>query len=190
MNKHILTAVFFAWAYSSCSTPKASIQRSEKPKDAIQIAIEDFTTKCRLYKEDSVFDVKLWNLAGNDRFKDFVIVSIMGLRRKIVLEPEDTIGGKGKSETRLYERDGKIFIWRDESFPLTQKALDVFQRHNLIETDSIKIKYLEYPRDDSQKGAVYFFCKGNLAIYKRVVTNKGVGYFTPPVLKCSGIAKE
>lgn len=182
MNKQISIAVFFAIIYCGCTTSKTSIWQPEKSKDAIQIAIEDFTTKCKLYKEDSIFRIKVWN---SGQYRDFVIVSILGLRRKIILEPEDTIGSKGKSETRFYESDAKLFLWRDNNYPITREALKAFQRHNLIETDSAKIKYPEYSRDDSQKAAIYFFCRDNVAIYKRVITSRGVGYFMPPVLRCS-----
>ena len=185
MNKHISIAIFFAIIYYSCSISKTPIRRPEKNKDAIQLAIDDFTTKCKLYKEDSIFRIKVWNLGQYNQYKDFVVVSILGLRKKIILEPEDTIGSKGKSETRVYEKDAELFRWRDDNYPISQAVLKTFQRHNLIEMDSSRIKYPEYPRDDSQEAAIYFFCKDNLAIYKRVVTAKGVGYFKPPALKCS-----
>ncbi|PSL25866.1 hypothetical protein [Chitinophaga ginsengisoli] len=182
MKNHILFTVFFAIACYSCSTSKTTVQQGDPPKDAIQIAIEDFAEKCKLYQEDSIFRIKVWNY---NQHKDFLIVSILGLRRKIILEPEDTIGSMGKSENRFYERDGKLFLWRDNNYPINREALGAFQRYNLIEMDSLKMKYPEYSRDDSQKAAVYFFCKNNLAIYKRVITNRGVGYFNPPILKCS-----
>jgi len=184
MNKHIFFAIFFAIAYCSCSTSKTAMQQGEKPKNVIQIAIEDFSTRCRLAKEDSIFGVTLWNLPKDGRFKDFVVVSIMRYNEKVILGPEAIIGSTGKVESRIYEKDGKLFLWRDDNYPLTQETLETFRKHNLIETDSIKMKYPDYPRDDSQKGADYFFCKDNLAVYKRVITNRGMGFYEPPVLKC------
>ena len=189
MKNHILFAVFLAIAYCSCSTPKIVMQQVEIPKDAIQIAIEDFSTKCRLYKEDSIFGATIWNLPKEGRFKDFVVVSIMRYNEKVILGPEATIGSMGKAESRIYERDGKLFLWRDDNCPLTRETMEIFRKHNLIETNTIKMKYPDYPRDDSQKGADYFFCKDNLAVYKRINTNKGMGYYEPPVLKCGRDSK-
>jgi len=42
--------------FCSCSTPEKSIQQPEK-RGANQIAIEDFSEKCKLYEEDSIFDL-------------------------------------------------------------------------------------------------------------------------------------
>lgn len=116
-----------------------------------------------------------------------IVVSIVESGTKMLLKPDATIGSKGKLPFRYYEKDGKLFFWRDEDYVLKEDALAVYRRYNVVQEDpDNKIGMPDPVIDDKQKGASYFFCKDNLAIYIRVVSSVAVGEYTPPALKCKG----
>ena len=37
---------------------------------------------------------------------------------------------------------------------------------------------------EKKKGALYYFCKNNLKNYKKVVTNRAMGWYKQPELEC------
>lgn len=168
---------------------------------AINIAIQNFSTKCNLFKKDSVFCVSFEDSifsepiliqVDREKYKDrrthqwgkgnFLdgIVSV-----EIVVDyyqqyySEET---KDKLPTRYVIRDGKLFFWRDDNYPVTEEIIAILWRYNVLQKDCI---IPDFSSDDSQKGAHYYFCKNDLSKYKRVVTNIGLGYYKPPKLKCN-----
>ena len=105
---------------------------------------------------------------------------------KFLITSNTKVGCKGHLPSRYIIKDGKLFYWFDDSYPLTQGMLDLLWKYNLLQDDDGGlIIFLDNPINDSKKGADYYFCKNDLSKYKRVVTNIGLGYYKPPKLKCN-----
>ncbi len=67
------------------------------------------------------------------------------------------------------------------NFTVTEEIIAVLWSYDLLQTYSI---IPDFSIDDTQKGADYYLCKNDLSKYKRVITNIGLGYYKPPVLRC------
>ncbi len=200
----IVTIIFIL--LESCGALKKEFAQNGGRKEAIKNAIVDFSNKSRLYKKDSVFSVwshdPLYRMVlkqvndGNithrwikgKPYEGIIAVSISSSYRKILLTDKAIIGEKDIGiPTRFIEKDGKLFYWWDEDYPLTQEALTVFKKYNLLTENNIDgvIEFYDFKIDDSQKGVDYYFCKSDLTKYKKVTTNKAIGYYDLPTLDCS-----
>ncbi len=169
---------------------------------AINMAIRDFSTKCNLFKKDSVFSVNFEDSvfykatliqADKGKNKDgrthqwkrgnlidgIVSVEIGSNNDYQLYYSEET---KSKLPTRYVIKNGKLFYWWDKNCTVTEEIIAVLWRYNMLQTYSI---IPDFSSDDSQRGADYYFCKNDLSKYKRVVTNIGLGYYKPPKLKCN-----
>ena len=160
-----------------------SIPLESPPLELIQTSIANFSKGGKLYKKDSVFVIWVRRLTNNE---DLLVVSIGKTPTKILFTSETVPGSKGKAPSRYVENNGKLFFWWDNNHPLTNEALAIFGKFNLLEDDQNGILKVPSARiDDSQKAAHYYFCKGNSKRFKRVVTNIATGYYDPPKLKCN-----
>ncbi len=169
---------------------------------AINMAIQDFSTKCNLFKKDSVFSVNFEDSVfykavliqvDKEKYKDgrthqwkrgdlldgIASVEIGGNGDYQFYYSEKT---KSRLPTRYVIKDGKLFYWWDKNYAVTEEIIAVLWRYNMLQTYSI---IPVFSIDESQKGAHYYFCKNDLSKYKRVVTNIGLGYYKPPKLKCN-----
>lgn len=208
--RHLILSTTFVivsfFAYGSLKT--SLIKTGENTKDkAINNAVLNFSNSCKLYKNDSVFSVSFEDsvfLLAFDRgasrwyrdkfYDDIVLVSISAHRISVPCEEHcdkflyttnTTVGSKGKLPSRYIEKDGKLFYWWDDDYPLTEEMLAILWKYNLLYDDTKGlIGFPQFTIDDSQKGAHYYFCKNDLSKYKRVITNIGFGYYKPPKLKC------
>jgi hypothetical protein len=157
------------------------------PFEFIQAAITNFSKGGRLFKQDSVFSVWVSKLAKNE---DLLVVRIGKSSTKILVTADTKVGSKGRAPSRYFEKDGKLFFWWDNNFALTQEALTIFAKYNLLEDDQGGI--LKVPSaffDDSQKGAHYYYCKNNPKRFKKVITNIAAGYYDPPRIKCNNVTQ-
>ena len=166
---------------------------------AIYEAITDFADNCRLFKQDSVFNVHVEETSRyvtlqrhqgilkwvcDSVYTNILVIEILGKRDKIGYYPNAVVGSKGKLPSKYVIVKGKLFYWRDRDYPLTEEMLSVLKKYNVL-TDMIYDGMLpEFLIDDAQKGAHYYFCKNNLLKYKRIITSKAAGYYRPPKLKC------
>lgn len=191
--------LFLFFLFCSCSTFKNELVQTGGQEEAVQNAILDFSNTSHLYKIDMVFSISYneefykMNFNGSEwvresLYKELTIVSISANYNKILLPNNAKVGEKNvKMPTRYIEKDGKLFYWWDSKYPLTQKALDVFNKYDLLVKDNIDglIEFYDFEIDDNQKGVDYYFCRDDLTRYKKVVTNKGLGYYDPPKLECT-----
>lgn len=178
----LIILVVFSILFENCGLSKKGLGQIEDENDPIEIAIKDFSSNCKLYKRGTVFSVGIYNLK---EYKDLLVVRIGKNRRKMLLKSDVTVGSKGKLPSRYFEKDGKLFFWQDDNHALSQDALAVFQQYNLLEKEKeYEDEILLIDTDDSQKAAHYYFCKDNVTKYKRIITNIGIGYYTPPDVKC------
>ena len=171
---------------------------------AIHNAIMDFSKSCKLYKNDSVFSVNFNDSVFNEAvlvrdnegtmqwkrgslYRGIVSVEISASPEyKFLITSNTKVGSKGYLPSRHIIKEGKLFYWFDDSYPLTQEMLDLLWKYNLLQDDdSGLIIFPDNPINDSKKGADYYFCKNDLSKYKRVVTNIGLGYYKPPKIKCN-----
>ena len=167
-----------------------------------QIAIQDFS-KTKLFKMDSIFDVTLYDTVHKveqQRIDEHNVKSVIGkvyhaiIAVNIVATPFkflfDTTAKmevqNGGIPTRVFEKDGRLFLWRDRHYPLSDSTLKVLNKFHLVERGTKKDlnKFLIFGIDDAKRGADYYFCRNNLSNYKRVITNKAIGYYDPTNITC------
>jgi hypothetical protein len=88
--------------------------------------------------------------------------------------------------TRVIEKDGRLFIWNDDHYTLTDSTLKILNKFHLVERGTKRDldRFLIFGTDDSKRGATYYFCRSNLSVYKRVITNVAIGYYNPPHITC------
>ena len=168
----------------SCSSFKPQLKSNGDKETIINNAIIDFSKTKKLYKRDTVFSVKVLELTNNN---DILVVRIIKNNTKVLITDDITVGSKGgKVPTRYIEKEGKLFFWWDDDYALTEEALKVFSKYNLLQdNEGGWVKFPDFTIDDAQKAAHYYFCKENLTKYKKVVTNKGIGYYDPPKVNCN-----
>ena len=100
---------------------------------------------------------------------------------KFLITSNTKVGSKGYLPSRHIIKDGKLFYWFDDSYPLTQGMLDLLWKYNLLQDDDGGlIIFLDNPMNDSKKVSVYYFCKKDLSKYKKVSTNIGLCSYKPP----------
>jgi hypothetical protein len=182
MKKYYLLLVsmpfFILW--NACSPFKDNLIQSGDKNDAIKNAILDFSNTSRLYKKSTVFYVQVINLN-----KDKLGISISKSGVKILLTAKTKVGSKGYAPSQYIEKKGKLFFWRDDNYPLSEDALNIFTKYKITQSDEGGlIVFPDHEIDDSQKGVHYYFCRNNLLNYKKVTTNIGMGYYDPPRLNC------
>jgi len=167
-----------------------------------QTAILDFS-KTKLFKMDSVFDVTLYDtlhriaeqaiVPGSYKgviiktYSDIIAVDITAIPIRWLLDTMERIDIQNRRiPSRVYEKDGRLFLWWDKHFPLTDSTLKVLNKFHLVERGTKKDinKFLDFGTDATKRGADYYFCRNNLTVYKRVITNKAIGYYDPPNVKC------
>lgn len=171
--------------------------------EAITNAILDFSNSSRFYNQNKIFSVRahdtLHRMAlvnTNENLDSWVkgeiqegILSVSIIPRpkenKLLLTAETIVGSKGKLPSRFIEINEKLFFWWDDDFPLSQAALDVYSKYDLLQDDEGGIIQLpDFIIDDSQKAVDYYFCKNNLLKYKKVTTKIAMGYYDIPKLEC------
>lgn len=187
----------------SCSSPKGTMNSAggNIKKIAIHNAISDFSTNCSLFKEDSVFSVNFKDSVFHEgtfirvderNYKDgrthewkrgTLYGGVVSVEINATLDYQFYYSEKTKEKlpSRYIIREGKLFFWWDDNYPVTEEIIAIFWKYNILQKYSI---IPEYTIDDSKKGANYYFCKNDLSKYKRIITNIGIGYYKPPKLKC------
>lgn len=203
MKANYLFLLSLVLLIGSCATFKEKLVKQGGTNQAIQNAILDFSNTSSLYKKDSVFSVlayePLYRMIleqtkdGNGSwkkgkpYKGILAVSISASYNKILLTDKAKIGSKGvKMPTRYIINNGKLFYWWDDNYPLTQEALMVFKKYNLLVKNDLDgvAEFYDFELNDAQKGAHYYFCNNNLSNYKKIISNRGIGFYDAPNLKC------
>ncbi len=164
-----------------CSAWKGELNTTGSQDDAVLNAVTDFLNSSGLSKKDSVFSVQVKNISD-----DILGVSIIGSYKKWVPNSDTKVGSKMPYfPSRYIEKKGKLFYWSDSTNVLTDDLVKTFSKYNLI--DSLNIGVTGMPDgiiDDSKKGVDYYMCKSNFTKYKKITTNKGIGYYDLPKLDC------
>lgn len=180
----------------SCSSSK-TVYQTGGIKEAITNSINDFSST-QLYKRGDVFEVSftedyyLFSLKEDDNgtyawlpdknYPEIYGISILNNNTKFAYNESD-IGKVSKNvPSVVLKKRGKLFYWWDDNVPLTKRVVDILSEFNLLNDTQENI---DYRINDSQKAMHYYVCKGNIAKYRRVLTNKAIGYYSPPNLNCN-----
>lgn len=163
---------------------------------AINLAIQDFSEKCILFKYDSVFIVTYHDSVFNSATE---LVFIEGenaykWQRGSLIDGIVCVGIMGKSDYQFYYSeneanvnlpsryrilDNKLFCWWNANSSVTDEIVSVLWKFNALQTYSI---IPDYSIEEKAKGADYYFRKDNLLRRKRVITSKAFGSYPPPRL--------
>ena len=162
---------------------KNKVDTYDLRNEAIKIAVNDFFDNCNLLKTDSVFSVSIY--IDND---DILGLSISGVNEnKIYPSSNDKIGGETTIFPSHYiEKNNKLIYWGDSISILSKDIVRVLSRYNRIDSTFVNDEqaYPDFVIDETIKGAHYYFCKNDLAKFKRVITNRAMGWSPLPKLKC------
>jgi hypothetical protein len=179
-----ILSLHLALTPNSCQNTKNIVAKKQSSIDAIEIALADFPINKRLYKKDSVFSIQLVGLRNNE---NIIVVRISKNSSKLLFNKSATVGSRGKLPSRFVERDNKLFFWWDDNYQLTDTAIKVYSKYNLLQDDQNgAIHVADFEINERQKSAHYYFCKSDLSHFKKVITSRGIGYYKAPNLKCSG----
>jgi hypothetical protein len=185
---------------SSVSSIKHGDSNIEIREQARLIAIKDFS-KTKLYKMDSVFIVSIEDTfrrmvltkTGDHNYKfvvgktypNIIAVDILGEENKFFLDTTVALTSQNVIPPSYIEQNGKLFIWRDKQHTLTDSAIRVLDKYHMFKRgrgdDWAKF---EGSIDDAKQNASYYFCRNNLSVYKKKITNVGTGGYDPPKLNC------
>ena len=187
MNISLAIFCFNAFFFVGCKPIQKASLPNEESSDPIQIAVMDFSKKSNLYKKSQVFYVSKRNAVNNE---NVLIISITKNFTKLLSTAYTTEGSKGKMASKFVEKNGKLFYWWDNDFPLSEEALNVFRKYNLLQDDEKgTIQFPENVLDETQKSAIYYFCRNNFRIYKKIETNRGQFYDRAPEISCDSVRK-
>lgn len=185
MNKHIFHICLLIFCLSSCKSIKKTSVTLEKQADLIQLAISDFSKGWCIFKRKSIYAINTRPAANNPNVS---IVSIGENNTKLLLTSKVKVGSKGTIPSRYFEKNGDLFYWRDDNYPLTDETLAIFRKYNLLQDDlGGEILIPDNTLDEKRKFSIYYFCKNNPNIYKKLITNKGRFYDQAPNISCDGL---
>ncbi len=165
----------------SCKSFKNELIQDNGIHNAIQNAILDFSKTSHIYSKGKVFSVSVSELEND---KNLFVIRIGENSGKMFQNKEAKVGSKGKLASRyLKKKNGKLFYWWDDDYPLNQETISIFKEYNLLTSDKLEVYDSEI--DDSKKAVHYYFCKdGPSNNYEKITTNIGIGYYDIPNIKC------
>ena len=184
----------------ACVSLKSEIKHAGGQDEAIHNAILDISNTNKFYKKYSAFSVWFYDTLykpvlekRDDRnyawidgepYDGLIAVRISGESGyQFVLTLKAKVGSIGILPSRFIEKNGKLFYWWDDNYPFTDTGLALLKKYHLLKDDSTSSS-LSISIDESKKGAHYYFCRNNLSMYKKKITNIAIGYYKPPVLYC------
>jgi hypothetical protein len=164
-------------------------------KIVINNALMDFSKRCYIYKTDSVFHISYGDtvyLPTLDKEKGWIPgmpyngivgVNIIGVRNnKFNFKKNDTttLLSSQQIPSCYVEKDRKLFYWYDKEYPLTDEAIAVFKKYDMIRYVNEDWELLELITNDYGQSVTYYFCRNDLSKYQRIISD----FFRPPKLKC------
>lgn len=200
MNRDILILLLTTFfLIESCGSFKKELFQTGGIEEAIKNAVLDFSNTSSIYRKEKVFSITfqeplyrmILEKTNNENgkwiegkpYKGIIGISISSNESKIFLPADIKIGSKGKLPSRYIEKEGRLFYWWDDNYPLNKETLAILYKYNILESDEISA--LDFRINDAQKGVHYFICKTDLSIYKKVTTAQAIGYYDMPNIKCN-----
>ena len=188
---------------TGCSSTRISTShKADNLQDSvINLAIRDFSTNCHLFKIDSVFHVSYRDsvfrkgtvtqinqkdnedrlthrFVRGDVIDGVVCVSIIGNGDYKFYYSEETMSSL---PNRYAVINGALFYWWDNRTVSADEIVQILKKYNLFQTYSI---IPVYTSDEKARSADYYFCGNDLSKYKKVLSNKGIGNYNPPIPHC------
>jgi len=177
--------------FIGCNTWKESLIKEGDKEVAIQNAILDFSHTKKLFNQDSVFyigvddtlssfklvpeDVNASGWVVDKIYPEIIAISIIG-GDMMPYQEQDFENENIRVPSRFIIEQGKLFLWYDDDYPLSQELKSALNQFNLIkENDSEAVIIF----DDAKKGASYYFCRNDLLDYKKQVSSIAMGYDVP-----------
>ena len=181
-----------------CDSYRNQLFNSGDKNQAILNAVIDFSNTTSSYNKYSVFYVKSYDTLYrkvlekvSDRnykwinskpYNDIIAITISGSndKHRFELTENNGIGTKGFLPSKYIEKDGKLFIWYDDTISMNEKTLSILKKYNLIVIDEPGM----ITTDETKKGAHYYFCRKNLKKYKKKLSNIAIGFYDAPEINC------
>lgn len=171
--------MIFLFSLCACATLKKEIITKGNANEAINNAVSDFIhTERSIQKKDNAF----WVYA--DTVKNNIVVTIIGDSNKVLLIKEDGNYSYRDFPTILIESDEKIFLGYEKEGETTDTIINTLYRYNFVDTMIVNTYIPDRMIDESKKGVIYFFCKNDLSVYKKIHTNTIAKHHKHPQLKC------
>jgi hypothetical protein len=180
--KRIYLAFACSLIFESCATWKAHMIANGNQDTAIHNAIHAFLHSVKSNKGKRIFYVSVKEIN-----QDLLGVSISETNDKVAIITEDRITFSNRAlPTGYLEKDGMLFYWHDSSKKPTdnQDLISTIKKYNILDTLIVGVTIPESTISHGKKGNDYYFCKQNLLKYKKIRTNKAMGYYAPPRMKC------
>ena len=200
--RYIILIVFL---FLLCSDVGAQLHQSQSQVAELQVydktrisAIRYFS-KTKLYKIDSVFIITLYDtlhrvaidtISKNhyvsrrgQAYPNIIAVNVFGVNTKYFFDTTVNLNHQKGIPSRFIEQNGKLFIWRDEDFQLTDSTINVLDKYHRISRGGPG-DWISGGGDELKQGADYYFCRSNLTVYKKKITNRAIGHYEPPTVNC------
>lgn len=200
--KKNVTLIFIYFVINSCISSKAELFKGvEDLNKARKNIIFDFAgsykTPRNYMKErgGKPFDV-FWVFEKETKSNQIFFSISPEINGNIPLGIDDTLGNIPKTHfPNNYEiRENKLFLWKDNSTPLKKDVLDVMAEFGVLDSVDVKRELNLLPIDFEDmrvvtidhklKSVHYYICKNKIEKFKKIVTNKAVGYYVKPQLNC------
>lgn len=184
MKNNVLIFITILLFFNSCSSYKHKLYKGNDKDKAILNSILIFTHSSNLYEKADVFKLSLLEI---DNIDNLFVVRIGIYKNKMVLDElnnaKEQYDNTKMASRYLIDGKNKLFLWWDEKHEIYQSTVDVFKKYNLLVSD-INEYFDNWKIDDSKKSAHIYFCKNDITKFKKVQTNKGIGYYKTPRLQC------
>lgn len=168
--------------FHSLHSQQLTLKEDYTSSSVIKIAIDDFVQSEKISKKDTVYHVEIVDVDEN-----IIGVSIIGADNKWVPSTINVIGSSYSNfPTEYYIINSKLFSWYDSTKYVSEKLIYALADYHQIDSMNVNgfIGLPEQIIDDSKKGADYYFCRNNIYKFKKVITNRAIGYYKPPRINC------
>lgn len=91
-------------------------------------------------------------------------------------------------------KEEKLFLWKDSLKPLRKNVLDIVENFGVLDSTDVKRELGLLPdnfKDDrfvsidhKIKSVYYYVCKNNIKKYIKVISNKAIFKYRPPIINC------
>lgn len=201
--RNALTTLILSFTILNCVSYKNQLHKGEGGIEKARMnVITDFvnTYKTPRYylKKRKGKSFNVFQLTKREQLNiNLYIFSILPEDQKILLNVNDSLGKVPREyiPNRYIIKQKKLFLWNDGITPLQTEILKVLDDFGVLDSINIKIDLGMLPDDyeDTRimildhrlEGVDYYICIDKIEKFKKVVTNKALGYYDTPKLKCS-----
>jgi hypothetical protein len=201
---YITRILFYSWSLLFiCNIVPHSLKRLqiENLDQVRETAVQDFS-RTTLCERDSVFLISFYDTVHRmklEKIKEHyykwvdgkvypgvIAVDIGAYPNKFFLDTTVNVSRQNKTiPSRCIEMKGKLFFWYDKYYPLSINTINLLDKyHHLMRGATRNADDYTFVIDESIQSTAYYFCRSNLDIYKKIITNKAIGYYDLPNIGC------